>query len=59
MKNGITKAPRIAQWILNRISDPEERNSIIGDFNEIFEAKAEKNGRLRAHFWYWGHMLGS
>lgn len=59
MKNGRIKAPRIAQWILYRISDPTERNSIMGDFNEIYEEKAYKTGKLHALFWYWGHLLGS
>ncbi|MCP4723970.1 MAG: FtsX-like permease family protein, partial [bacterium] len=57
MKDKNRKQPKIANWILSRVSDPAEKNSIIGDFAEIYFEIAENNGILKAKLWFWQHIL--
>ena len=57
MKKKIIRPPKIAEWIVYRLSDPVERNSIIGDFGEIYSEKVKDKGLLIAGFWYWWHLF--
>ncbi len=59
MNKGKLKPPFFAEWILNRISDTSEKNSIIGDFNEIYFDIAGENGVLKAKLWYWWQLFVS
>ncbi len=51
------KPPVLAEWILLCFSDPSEKNSIIGDFNEMYFEFACEKGFLIAKIWYWWHLI--
>ncbi|MCP4723972.1 MAG: FtsX-like permease family protein [bacterium] len=57
MKINNVKQPGIGEWILTRITDPCEVNSIIGDFGEIYRETAEEKGLFNAKLWYWSHVV--
>jgi len=59
MKNPNLKPPRIAEWILRRIANREEREMIGGDLLEEYKETAEKKGIGRARLWYWTLILVS
>jgi putative ABC transport system permease protein len=54
-----TKPPRIAAWLLARISGPESGLSIVGDYEEIFQELAHERGLIAARSWYWSQVLKS
>ena len=51
------KSPTIAQWIFKLILPPEDAEYLLGDIEEIFNEKREKDGKLYAHWWYWGQVM--
>ncbi|MCP4727875.1 MAG: FtsX-like permease family protein, partial [bacterium] len=57
MKKETTDLPLAAVWLLKKISDPWERNSIIGDFGEIYNEIACRDGKIRAILWFWAHIF--
>jgi putative ABC transport system permease protein len=57
MKN--TKPPRIAAWLLARISGSASGLSIVGDYEEIHQELAGECGLSAAHSWYWSQVLKS
>ena len=59
MKDIKLKPPAIAGWILQRIAMYDEDFSVNGDFDEEFYEIARDRGKVRAHFWYWRHVLFS
>jgi putative ABC transport system permease protein len=48
-----------AQWILNRTAFTQEKQSLLGDFEEEFFEILASKGRIRASFWYWNQVLVS
>lgn len=57
-KSGETP-PRFARWLLSRLLGSEEREYILGDFNEMFAEMAGRFGFSRARLWYWGQVCRS
>jgi len=53
------RPPRLAEWILHFISKPEERFSVIGDFEEIYGEIAIESGITKAQYWYWFQIIKS
>ena len=51
--------PKIAQWILSRITNPDERFSVVGDFEEMFRELVQRKGQSKAWCWYWKQVLKS
>lgn len=51
--------PRIAAWLLARISGPESGSSIVGDYEEIYQELARERGLHTARSWYWSQVLKS
>ena len=51
--------PRIAEWLLRRITKSQEKFSVLGDYEEEFFALAEDEGLKVAKSWYWKQMLES
>jgi hypothetical protein len=45
--------PRIASWLLNLFTPPDEEESILGDLLEEFSLLASKSGVGFARRWYW------
>lgn len=53
------KPPRFAEWILQRLLEPSEREFIIGDLKEIYRELAESTGRIQANTWYLKQIIRS
>jgi hypothetical protein len=58
--------PRIASWLLNLFTPPDEEESILGDLLEEFSLLASKSGVAFARSWYWrqavktiAHLFGT
>jgi len=51
--------PRLASWILRRISGPLNGLSIVGDYEEIFLDMAAKSRIKIARSWYWSQVFKS
>jgi putative ABC transport system permease protein len=57
MKNATP--PRLAAWLLLRISGPLNGPSIVGDYEEIYLDMETKSGMRTARSWYWSQVLKS
>ena len=57
--NRMKKPPKIAEWVLRIISKPEDRFSVVGDFEEIYAEIARNNGVAEALKWYSRQILKS
>jgi len=51
--------PKLAGWLLKRLLTKQNRDSIIGDFEEIYSILLKEKGKLRAKAWYWKQTLTS
>jgi putative ABC transport system permease protein len=51
--------PRLAEWLLRRLSRAGDRLPMEGDFNEEFDWRVRTQGTARARRWYWAHLLES
>jgi putative ABC transport system permease protein len=51
--------PRIAEWLLRRLFADSGDFTHLGDFAEIFAARAAEKGRGRARLWYWTQVFRS
>jgi putative ABC transport system permease protein len=51
-KNRTYQPPLWARWLISRLSLYEDRHSILGDFEEIYNNIAMQQGIIRARFWY-------
>jgi ABC-type antimicrobial peptide transport system permease subunit len=47
-----TKPPRWGETLLKIFCPQEEHREILGDFEELYNLKVAKKGKLRACFWY-------
>jgi len=46
------RPPRLAAWLLSRLTDAAVRDQAMGDLEEQFRAAAREKGLLRARAWY-------
>ena len=53
----LSKPPRLARWIVRRLSMYEHRFSLDGDLKEGYEVLVEKQGTRNAKLWYWSQAL--
>lgn len=53
----MNKPPRLAGWILRLRLSVEDREFAIGDVEEEFADRIERDGRARARRWYWRQAL--
>jgi putative ABC transport system permease protein len=49
--------PKMGWRILRFLLPDNERESLVGDFDEIFREKIVERGKLIALFWYWWQVL--
>jgi putative ABC transport system permease protein len=49
--------PRLARWLLQSRLPPEDREFALGDLEEEFFERAERDGRVNARRWYWRQAL--
>lgn len=59
MKQKTRKPPQIAEWLLYRILDKNDRDFVLGDFEEFYAEIRKESGALRANTWYWGQISKS
>jgi len=57
-KNSI-RIPALFRWILSIILPDPDRDTLCGDFTEIYLHVLNEKGRLRADLWLWGHIIRS
>jgi predicted permease len=50
----IARPPRLAYWLLSRATPDRRREELLGDLEELFQAKFTARGRVAARRWYWG-----
>jgi putative ABC transport system permease protein len=50
-------SPKLARKILSRILPFEEREALLGDFDELFLEMIKKHGYIPAWLWYWSQVL--
>ena len=51
--------PRLATWLLNRLTPSSRREVLLGDFEEGYREMAALMGKAGARRWYWGQALRS
>ncbi len=59
MRSSRPDPPRLAGWLLRRLSRAEDRPSLEGDFDEEFDWRVRTQGAARARLWFWGHLAKS
>jgi len=57
MKDENIKPPYFCRWILDRLLDGTEHSPVIGDFEEIYTEIYREDGRWKAFFWYFLHLI--
>ena len=57
-KNSIS-IPALLRWILWIILPDPDRDTLCGDFTEIYLYILNEKGRLKADLWLWGHIIKS
>ena len=51
------RPPKIARWILCRFRSQSAHESLIGDYDEIFQNYYNEHGFRNATIWYWCQIL--
>jgi len=51
--------PKIAKTLLRHMLLKQERDTVIGDFDEFFREIRSDKGSLYARLWYWGQLFRS
>jgi predicted permease len=51
------RPPRLAGWLLSRAIPDRRREELLGDLEELFQAKVTARGRVAARRWYWGQTV--
>ncbi len=54
---GGERTPRWASWLVARVVRGPERDAVLGDLAEEFEARCGEAGVWSARVWYWGQAL--
>lgn len=49
--------PKLAVWLLQNLSDPEEADSLLGDSTEEYSDYCREKGPFRSRCWYWIQVL--
>ena len=58
-EQGRVELPRWAERLLLRLTPLRNRDTVVGDFVEIYPYIAAREGRRQALWWYWGQVLKS
>jgi putative ABC transport system permease protein len=54
-----SKPPWIAQWVLSHTLRQEDRDILLGDFEEFYAEIKNESGSLKASIWYWKQVFKS
>ena len=49
--------PKIFSSLLEWIIHPQDRESLPGDFEEMYNRISDESGKIRAFFWYLFHII--
>ena len=49
--------PKILEVFLQALLSPDDRESLLGDFQEMYDQISNKGGVIRARFWYVFHVI--
>jgi ABC-type antimicrobial peptide transport system permease subunit len=52
MKKNCFNSPHLARWLLKKMTVAENRDILVGDFEELFGEISRKNGKSYAKLWY-------
>ncbi len=58
-EDGKQLVPKLACWLLHRMSEYNQSYASVGDFEEEFHRILVQNGRIKALAWYWGQVITS
>ncbi len=59
MRAKMTKAPKVAKWLFDRVVNSEEKSTIVGDIEEFFCELRKERGAIKAKVWFWSQILAS
>jgi len=59
MKKKVQKPPRVAEWLLSHTIDRNNRDFLLGDFEEFYTEIRKETGALNALAWYWIQVFKS
>ena len=48
-----TQSPRLARWLIKYFINSVEHDSLIGDFDEMYDSLVHEVGHWKARLWYW------
>jgi ABC-type antimicrobial peptide transport system permease subunit len=51
--------PKIARWVLRHLLPKKDSDTILGDFEEAYYGKLDRQEVKRAKMWYWFHIFKS
>ena len=51
------KPPKFARWLLCRLRNKNDHESLIGDYDEIYQKYSKERGPGKAKIWYWIQIL--
>jgi predicted permease len=55
--SGGQASPRLARWLIAREIDDHRGEDLLGDLDELFQARALEHGRSAARRWYWRQAI--
>lgn len=53
------KPPKISEWILRKITKEQQKDSVLGDYNEDYSYIVKTNGTQSAKMWYRKEVVSS
>jgi predicted permease len=51
------RPPRLAEWLIATRVWPDERATVLGDADEMFQEHVKASGEWRGAWWYWRHAI--
>ncbi|MGD8540445.1 MAG: ABC transporter permease [Candidatus Aminicenantes bacterium] len=59
MRTKMTRAPKLAKWLFDRVVNSEEKSTIVGDIEEFFCELKKERGAFKAKAWFWLQILAA
>jgi putative ABC transport system permease protein len=51
------KSPKTAAWLLKLTLEPDERDDVVANLEELYQARHYESGAVAAYLWYWFQAL--
>ena len=55
----LNRPPRFAQWMLKYIFPDRGEYTSLGDFEEVYNQIASRDGVIKARLWFWAELIKS